>query len=81
MDIEGQELPVIRATIDALDKQVKRLHIGTHGREIEDGLRGFLLAHGWSCWADYSLFSTSETPWGVISFENGVQGWVNPRLR
>ena len=80
MDIEGQELPVIRSTIHALDKQVKRLHIGTHGKEIEDELRRLLFAHEWSCWADYSLFSKGETPWGTISFENGVQGWVNPRL-
>ena len=34
MDIEGQELPVIRATIQTLDEQVKRLHIGTHGGGI-----------------------------------------------
>jgi FkbM family methyltransferase len=81
MDIERQELPVIRSTIETLDDQVKRMHIGTHGKEIEDELRRLLFAHGWSCWADYSLFSTSETPWGVISFENGVQGWVNPRLK
>jgi hypothetical protein len=50
MDIEGQELPVIRSTIQALDKQVKRLHIGTHGKEIEDELRRLLFAHEWSCW-------------------------------
>lgn len=80
MDIEGQELPVIRSTIAALNQQVKRLHIGTHGKEIEDEIRQVLSGEGWSCWADYSLFSTSETPYGTINFENGVQGWVNPRL-
>jgi FkbM family methyltransferase len=81
MDIEGQELPVVQSTIQALDEQVQRLHIGTHGKEIEDGLRQLLSDHGWSCWADYSLFSTSDTPWGTISFENGVQAWMNPRFR
>src|SRR5262249_31036431 len=38
MDIEGHELPVIRSTIQALNQQVKRVHIGTHGKEIEDGI-------------------------------------------
>jgi FkbM family methyltransferase len=80
MDIEGQELPAIRSSIDELDMQVKRLHIGTHSKEIEDGLRQLLSAHGWQCLRDYPLFSKCETPWGQVDFENGVQSWVNPRL-
>ena len=80
VDIEREELPAIRSAIEELDAKVKRLHIGTHGKEIEDQLRQLLSAHGWRCLADYSLFSKSETPWGTISFENGVQSWVNPRL-
>jgi hypothetical protein len=80
MDIEEQELPAICAAIHQLNAKVKRLHIGTHGKEIESELRQLLSLHAWDCLADYSLFSTSETPWGVISFENGVQSWVNPRL-
>jgi FkbM family methyltransferase len=80
MDIEGQELPAVRSTINELDAKVDRLHIGTHGKEIESELRHLLSTHGWRCQADYSLFSTSDTPWGIVSFENGVQSWVNPRL-
>jgi FkbM family methyltransferase len=79
LDIEGQELASLTSVAADLDTKVKRLHIGTHGKEIEAGLRELLSAHGWQCRADYSLFSTSETPWGPISFENGVQSWVNPR--
>jgi FkbM family methyltransferase len=80
LDIEEQELPAISAAIHDLNAKVKRLHIGTHGLEIESELRQLLSSEGWNCLADYSLFSTSETPWGVIRFENGVQSWVNPRL-
>jgi len=80
MDIEGQELASLTSVAAELDAKVKRLHIGTHGKEIEAGLRQLLSAHGWQCHADYSLFSTSETPWGPVSFVNGVQSWVNPRL-
>jgi FkbM family methyltransferase len=79
MDIEEQELPATHAAIHELNTKVKRLHIGTHGKEIESELRQLLSSHGWHCLADYSLFSTSETPWGIISFENGVQSWLNPR--
>jgi FkbM family methyltransferase len=57
MDIEGQELPVIRCTIADLNSKVKRLHVGTHSNEIESGLRQLLSAYGWSCHADYSVFS------------------------
>ena len=80
LDIEGQELDVLTSVADALDAQVKRLHIGTHGKEIEAGLRQLLSGRGWQCLADYSLNSTSETQWGEIRFENGVQTWVNPKL-
>jgi len=77
MDIEGQELSTVRTHIDALTAKVKRLHIGTHGIEIETGLRDLLRSCGWRCTTDYSLFTTQPTPWGQISFENGVQAWVN----
>ena len=80
MDIEGQELPVIQATIEELDVKVKRLHIGTHSKGIESELRRLLSRHGWLCLRDYTLFSRSETPWGRVDFENGVQSWVNPRI-
>ncbi len=80
LDIEGQELISLSQAIDDLDAKVKRLHIGTHSQEIEAGLRQLFTAHGWQCLADHSLHSTSQTPWGAIRFENGVQSWVNPRL-
>lgn len=80
LDIEGEELPTLTSVAAELDAKVKRLHIGTHGKEIEAGLRELLSAHGWECRADYSLFSTCETPYGPIQFENGAQSWVNPKL-
>jgi FkbM family methyltransferase len=80
MDVEGQELPSVLSAIEELDAKVKRLHIGTHGKEIEDGLRQLLSIHGWHCLFDYTLFSRNETPWGTVDCENGVQSWVNPRL-
>jgi FkbM family methyltransferase len=80
MDIQGNELEVISAEIVTLNDKVKRLHIGTHSPEIEQGLRTLLRRHGWACHADYGMNSTCETPWGIVQFQDGVQSWTNPRL-
>ena len=34
----------------------------------------------WRCAYDYPGDGISDTPWGRIMFEDGVQVWVNPRL-
>lgn len=80
-DIQGHELSVISASIDTLNKKVKRLHIGTHSREIELGLRELLGNHGWSCIADHPGEAEGETAWGRFQFQDGVQSWINPGLK
>ena len=80
VDIQGAEFGVIRSAIQELDQKVKRLHIGTHGRDIEAGLRELLKSHHWRCLADYPSFSQEPTPWGPIDFQDGVQSWINPRF-
>jgi FkbM family methyltransferase len=79
-DIQGYEGTAIRSAIDPLNAKVKRLHIGTHAHEIEVGLRDLLTSHGWHCLAEYPLGATANTPWGVMTFQDGVQSWINPRL-
>jgi FkbM family methyltransferase len=78
MDVQGEELKVISAAIDALDQRVARLHIGTHSHDIETGLRQLLSQHGWECKADYPCAQTNQTPWGPVQFVDGVQSWINP---
>ena len=80
MDVQGEELKVVSAAIDALDRRVARLHIGTHSRDIEAGLRTLLSQHGWQCKADYPGAQTNQTPWGPVQFVDGVQSWINPGL-
>ena len=77
LDVQGEELKVISAAIEALDRRVARLHIGTHSHEIEAGLRELLSRHGWECKTDYPCAQTNETPWGPVQFVDGVQSWVN----
>jgi FkbM family methyltransferase len=80
LDVQGEELTAIESAIGDLDRNTKRLHIGTHGQEIEAGLRRVLSRHGWQCLADYGCGGSRDTPYGVISFGDGVQSWLNPRL-
>jgi FkbM family methyltransferase len=80
IDIQGEEGSAIRSAVDLLTAKVKRMHIGTHSREIEIGLRELLSVHGWICQADYSGDATHETPFGAITFQDGAQSWLNPRL-
>ena len=80
MDVQGAELKVVHSSIDVLDRNTVRMHIGTHDREIEEGLRELFQAHGWECRADYKCLETNETPWGPVEFSDGVQSWLNPRL-
>jgi hypothetical protein len=30
--------------------------------------------------ADFPCLSTADTPWGKVTFVDGVQSWRNPRL-
>lgn len=80
-DVQGAELDTIWESIDVCDRQVKMLHIGTHSGEIEVGLREILRAHDWVPVRDYGLAGTRLTELGPIDFVDGVQTWINPRLR
>lgn len=79
LDIQGLELEVLAAAAQLVDRRVRRVHIGTHSRDIEEGLRGLFRGLDWRCLNDYPCHSVTQTPYGEISFQDGVQTWVNPR--
>jgi FkbM family methyltransferase len=81
LDVQGEELKVIAAGSDVLDSRVKRLHIGTHGQRIEIGLRKLLRNRGWLLLRDYGFNRKNPTPFGEVTFGDGVQSWVNTRFR
>jgi len=70
MDIQGEEARVVLSSVSDLNAKVKRLHIGTHTRGIEQKIRECLISNGWTCLAD--------EPCGL---QDGAQSWVNPRLQ
>lgn len=79
-DIQGMEFEVIQESISVLNHRVKRLHIGTHSREIERCLRQLLTEHGWRLIRDYPLAQVNQTPYGDAYFVDGIQTWHNEQL-
>ena len=81
MDIQGAEADVVEASIGSLDEKVKRVFIGTHGKELEIRLRKAFTQMGWFNVYDYPCFSDWPTVPGMqTTFVDGVQFWLNPKF-
>lgn len=80
MDIQSAELKVLQASIELLNKKVKRVHIGTHSKEIDEGLKNLFLENKWTNVHLFPSFTTCPTPYGVVEFNDGIQSWVNPKI-
>ena len=79
-DVQGAELQTFSACTAALNAKVCRVHIATHSPEIEEGLRRLFSELNWHKLNDYGCGRVNETPFGKITFVDGVQTWLNPRL-
>lgn len=80
MDVQGVEGEIIAGSVSLLNSRVRRIHIGTHGHNLENDIYRTLTNEGWFCVHSYRALSTVATEFGDISFQDGVQGWINPRL-
>ena len=80
MDLQGAEADVVDESIDLLNSRVRRLHIGTHGTDIERRMRETLSANDWILIRDLPLHAPSSTPFGDVVCVDGVQSWFNPRF-
>jgi FkbM family methyltransferase len=80
IDVQGVEADVLESAEDGLSKKVKRVHVGTHDADNERRLRTLFGRLGWDNLNDYACGSEADTPWGRITFQDGVQTWVNPVL-
>jgi FkbM family methyltransferase len=80
LDLQGAEAGAVEEALTLLTERVRRLHIGTHSHEIEAQLRDLLTGAGWECLRDYPCLQDNDTPFGRISFVDGVQTWTNRRL-
>jgi FkbM family methyltransferase len=80
LDVQGLELEVIASAMELMDARVRRVHIGTHSAQVEEGLRALFQERGWRNINDYPCQKRVETPYGEIDFGDGVQTWLNPAL-
>jgi FkbM family methyltransferase len=80
MDLQGAEADVVDESIVQLNNQVRRLHIGTHGPEIEERLRATLSANDWIKLRDLPVAAETETCFGPVTCVDGLQSWFNPRF-
>lgn len=80
IDIQGAELDAIRGSLSTLNSKVKRIHIGTHSHEIEKTLFNYFSQMGWKCYNNLPCNSTQKTPYGIVTFQDGVQTWINPNI-
>ena len=55
MDVQGCEAEIIAEAIAPLTRKARRVHVGTHGRDIEAELRRLMSAAGW--------VHTRDWPW------------------
>lgn len=81
MDVQGEELKIVQAGMQALNQKVKRIHIGTHNAKVESGMRKLFTENGWTCVWDYACGRRNQTPYGMVDFCDGVQGWINPKFK
>jgi FkbM family methyltransferase len=79
-DVQGAEADVFEPARALLEARVRRVHVGTHDAENEQRLRALFGGLGWESRFDYPCGMRSATEWGVVDFEDGVQGWINPAL-
>jgi FkbM family methyltransferase len=79
-DIQGAELDVIFAAIDAMDACVKMAHVGTHSLQVDARLSHIFHLHGWRPRRIFTCGSVNQTPYGTFQFIDGIQSWENPRF-
>lgn len=79
-DIQHAEINVFPPFIDVLNKKVRRVHIGTHGREAHELLRMLLSGAGWELVFDYSPDRSHMTEQGRLDLIDGVLSARNPTL-
>jgi hypothetical protein len=76
MDIQGEENVILPYLIPFLDN-IKMLHIGTHGREIEDNIKKTLGKENFFLEKDFNCGETYNIEGSLVKFVDGSQTWKN----
>jgi hypothetical protein len=79
-DIQHAEINVFPPFIDVLNRKVRRVHIGTHGREAHELLSALFSGAGWEIVFDYAPDTRHITELGPLELIDGVLSARNPAL-
>jgi hypothetical protein len=79
-DIQQSEILVFPPYMTLLKRKVRRVHIGTHGREVHTTLLQLFEKDGWDIVFNFEPNSTFTSPLGKFSTNDGVLTAVNPDL-
>jgi len=79
-DIQQSEIVVFPPFIDLLKKKVRRIHIGTHGKDVHWSLHKLFETAGWEIVFSYEPNAKFESPLGLFETNDGVLTVRNPAL-
>ena len=71
-DLQQSEIQVFPPFIEQLTKKVRRIHLGTHGRDTHDALQHLFEGYGWEVIFSYAPETCFKTPLGEFETNDGV---------
>jgi hypothetical protein len=80
VDIQHSEISALPPFMGVIDRKVRRVHIGTHGSEAHELLRGLLLDAGWELAFDLAPDTHHVTELGAIDLLDGILSARNPKV-
>jgi FkbM family methyltransferase len=82
MDIQGAEEEVVSSSIVAISKKARRVYVSTHSEQIHAAIAHHFQDAGWKLEVAHGWTGAEEeTIFGPLTFEDGIQYWLNPHVR
>ncbi|MGD0429885.1 MAG: FkbM family methyltransferase [Acetobacteraceae bacterium] len=80
VDIQQSEILVIPPFMDLLKRKVRRIHLGTHGKDVHETLSDLFRDDGWRVVFDYEPNSSHTHRLGSFDLNDGVLTVLNPEI-
>jgi hypothetical protein len=80
IDIQGAEETALEHSIDMINGYVKRMHIGTHAKRIDEALYNLLIENDWRIKRLYASKSVAYGEFGKFMTIDGIISCVNTRI-
>jgi len=79
-DIQQSEIIVFPPFLDLLRRKVRRIHIGTHGKDVHRSLHELFRSDGWEIVFSYEPNAAHASALGEFTINDGVLTVHNPQL-